>query len=82
MSSTSDSERSSMRARARSTGETVRYVLAAILALALLVFALVNTDESNVDYVVGDSDAPLIVIMLISAAAGALIAFLLGRRRR
>jgi uncharacterized integral membrane protein len=81
MSSTSDSGRHGMRARTRSTAETARYVVAAILALALIVFALANTDETNVDYMVGDSDAPLIVIMAISAVVGAVIAFLVGRRR-
>jgi uncharacterized integral membrane protein len=65
-----------------STTEVVRFIFAALLLAALVVFCLVNTDKVRVDYVVGKTDLPLIEVMAGSGAAGILIAALIRRRRR
>jgi uncharacterized integral membrane protein len=63
------------------TADVFRLTLAALIALALIVFALANTDDTRIDYLVDDTTAPLIAVMAGSAVAGALIAALLRRRR-
>jgi len=65
-----------------STQERAKLIAAAILAVVLVVFALVNTDDANVDFVVTDVDAPLIVVIVVSAVIGGLITALLSWRRR
>lgn len=66
----------------RSAGDLARLVPAAILLIVLVVFALANTDDTEVDLLVTDTEAPLIVVLLATAVVGALIASLLRFRRR
>ncbi len=66
---------------ARSVAETLKLVLVAILALALILFGVTNADDVSVDLLVTTTDLPLIFVILGSAVAGALIAALLRRRR-
>jgi uncharacterized integral membrane protein len=63
------------------TGEVVRFVVAAAIVVVLVAFCIANTDDTKVDYLVGDNTFPLVVVMVLSAVAGALIAALLRRRR-
>jgi uncharacterized integral membrane protein len=73
---------SDARARSRfTTGEVVRYVVAVLIVLALVIFCLRNTDDTNVDYIVSSTNAPLFVVLVVAAVAGALVAALLRRRR-
>lgn len=65
----------------RGTADTARLVVAAVLVVLLVLFGIANTGDATVDYLVGDSDAPLIIVMLLSAILGALIAALVHRRR-
>ena len=53
-----------------------------IVLAAVVVFALVNTDKVNVDWVAKDSEAPLWMVIGISAVAGAIIGSLARVRRR
>jgi uncharacterized integral membrane protein len=55
-----------------------KLVLAAIVALVIAVFALANTDKTHVDYVVGDEDLPLILVIAISFVAGVIVDRLVG----
>ncbi len=66
---------------ARSVGETLKLVVVALVALALVLFGVTNADDVPVDLLVTTTDLPLIVVILGSAVAGALIAALLRRRR-
>lgn len=66
----------------RSAADLARLVPAAVLAIVLLVFGLANTDDTEVDLLVTDTEAPLIVVLLATAIVGALIASLLRFRRR
>jgi uncharacterized integral membrane protein len=69
-----------------STGTIVRLVIAGIVLIAIVLFCARNTDSTKVDYVLGDADAPLFLVVALSAAAGALIwslaSWLRHRRRR
>jgi uncharacterized integral membrane protein len=60
------------------TGTKVKLGLAAIVALVIVVFALSNTDKTQVDYVAGDSDLPLILVIAISFVAGIVVDRLVG----
>jgi uncharacterized integral membrane protein len=60
------------------TGTKVKLVLAGVVGVIILLFALSNTDEQNVDYVVGDAEMPLIVVIAISFVAGILFDRLIG----
>ncbi|WCO67165.1 LapA family protein [Iamia majanohamensis] len=62
-------------------GQAVKLVIAVVILLALVALAVANSDEVPVDWLLGDTDLPLIVVILGSAVAGALIAALLRRRR-
>ena len=65
----------------RSVGETIKLVVSALILLALVLFGVANSDDVPVDLLVTDTDLPLILVILGSAVAGALIAALLRRRR-
>jgi len=65
-----------------SVGTVMRAIPAAVLLIALVVFAAANTDETEVDLVFTDTEAPLFVVLLGTAVVGALIASLLRFRRK
>jgi uncharacterized integral membrane protein len=65
-----------------SAADVARFVLAVAIVVALVAFCIANTDDTKVDYLIGDSTVPLVVVMVVSAVAGALIAALLRRRRQ
>ena len=64
-----------------STGEVIRFVLAALLLVALVAFCVANTGDVHVNYVFGKSNLPLIVVMAGSGVAGILIDALIRRSR-
>jgi lipopolysaccharide assembly protein A len=53
-------------------------LLALIFALIVAIFAVVNVESVNVDYVFGTADLPLILIVLGSALLGGLIVGSIG----
>lgn len=61
--------------------EVARLVVAAVLVIVVLTFGFVNTESTTVDFVVTEAEAPLIVVLLATAVAGAVIAGLVRRRR-
>ena len=59
-----------------------RYVIAAVLAVYVILFALFNRDRVEVDWVLFDRNSRLIYVIIISALLGALGDRLLQRRSR
>jgi uncharacterized integral membrane protein len=55
-------------------------IAAFAVALLLIAFGLSNRDDVPIDWLVGTTDTPLIVVILISAGLGALIGGLAVRR--
>ena len=58
---------------------------AAVVAIALIAFIVQNTDEVRMQWLFVDRTAPLWVVIVIAAVAGALLSEVLGwlmRRRR
>ncbi len=66
----------------RGVGHLVRLVIALALVVALVVVALDNTDDVRVGYAIGDASAPIWIVILIAAVAGAIISALIRLRRR
>jgi uncharacterized integral membrane protein len=59
-----------------------RYVVAAIVAVYVILFALFNRDRVEVDWVLFERNSRLIYVIIISALLGALADRLIQRRRR
>jgi uncharacterized integral membrane protein len=69
----------------RSRRELARAVAIAVLAILITLFAVFNLDQVKVSYVVGSGKAPLIIVIVISALVGIVIAYIaqrLPRKRR
>jgi uncharacterized integral membrane protein len=64
------------------TGQTIRVVIWLIVVAAIVVFALVNTEKTPVDWVFGDTNAPLWTVIGVSAVAGVILGLLIGLHRR
>jgi lipopolysaccharide assembly protein A len=52
-----------------------------ILGSPVVVFAVLNLDEVRVNWILGEWNTPLIVVILVSLVFGALLGYLAGRRR-
>jgi uncharacterized integral membrane protein len=63
------------------TGQTIRVIIWLVVLVAIVVFALVNTDEVSVDWIVDDANAPLWAVIAVSAVAGAIIGYVARPRR-
>jgi putative membrane protein len=68
--------------KTRNRGEVSRTVAILVLALAVILFAVKNLKQVQVDWVVGSGSAPLIIVILISLLVGFVIAHLAGRLSR
>jgi uncharacterized integral membrane protein len=68
--------------RKNSFGHTLATILATLILAAVVVVALVNTDQTDVDLVFERYDLPLSALVGGAAGAGLLIGLLLGARRR
>jgi uncharacterized integral membrane protein len=75
MSEVSRSERS-IRAR-----QTVRIVVWVVVAAAVVVFALLNTQSVSVDVLVAESSTSLWIVIAVCAAAGFVVGYLTRARR-
>ncbi len=73
---TDDSKERSIRAR-----QTIRIVIWVIVAALLLLLALANTQDVTVDWLLGDLDTSLWVVIVASAAVGAALGYLARWRR-
>jgi lipopolysaccharide assembly protein A len=58
-----------------------RQIAALVLAALGGVFAVVNLDEVDVNWLLGTWETPLIVVIALSMLAGAALGFLASRRR-
>lgn len=64
-----------------STGAIVRLVIAGIVLIAIVVLCARNTDKTNVDYLFGDANLPLFIVVALSALAGAVLGAMESWRR-
>lgn len=62
--------------------EQARTVVAVALAAVVTLFAVLNFDEVEVNWLLGTWSTPLIIVIAISFLLGAAAGFLLARRRR
>ena len=58
-----------------------QYIVVAVCAVVLLVFALLNTDEARVDFLFDSVSAPLVLVIVVCALLGFVIGWFVGRRR-
>jgi len=73
---TDDSNERSIRAR-----QTIRIVVWLALAAVLLALVLANTQDSTIDWLFGEVDTSLWVVIVGSAAVGAVLGYLARWRR-
>jgi uncharacterized integral membrane protein len=69
----------------RDTREKARAGAMLVLVAIFIAFALANLSEVKVDWIVGSSRAPLIIVIVISLLVGIVLTYLadrLSRRRR
>jgi uncharacterized integral membrane protein len=59
---------------------TSKTVAAVAVAILLIAFGLSNRDDVPIDWLVGTTDTPLIVVILVSAGLGTVIGGLAVRR--
>ncbi|WP_051353128.1 LapA family protein [Thalassobacillus devorans] len=57
------------------------WILALIFALLIAVFAVINVDPVEVNYLFGSGEAPLILVILISVLMGGIVTATLGAVR-
>lgn len=70
--------------KSRNRGELSRTIAIAVLALAVILFAVKNLKQVRVNWIVGSGSAPLIIVILITLLVGIVITNLatrLSRRR-
>jgi uncharacterized integral membrane protein len=68
------------RGKAAKARDNSRTLAAAILGGFVAVFAVLNLDEVEVNWIFGTFDTPLIIVIAISLAAGFLLGVFFGRR--
>jgi uncharacterized integral membrane protein len=63
---------------------TSKTIAAVAVAVLLLAFGLSNRDDVSIDWLVGTTDTPLIIVIVVSAVLGAIIggAAVRGRSKR
>jgi uncharacterized integral membrane protein len=67
-------------AEGRGRREQARSVAWVILAIIITVFAVLNTGEVKVDWIVGSGRAPLIIVIAISLLIGIILTHFAHRR--
>ena len=65
----------------RSEGRGARFWLTMVLIALAVIFVAVNFQKVTIDFVVGETKAPLVVALLISGLLGFLIGLILPRFR-
>lgn len=61
--------------------QTIRIVVWLLFVGVLVIAAAINTQEVDVDWVVGQADMPLWVVIALSALAGSVIGYVARWRR-
>jgi uncharacterized integral membrane protein len=69
------------RAPERSRKERTRVVVVAGVSALAALFAVLNLDEVEVNWIVGTFDTPLIVVIAVSILVGAGLGYVAARRR-
>jgi uncharacterized integral membrane protein len=59
---------------------STKAILLGVLGLVLVLFAVLNTDEVSVDWILGSWQTPLIVVILLVGVLGFAIGWLVGAR--
>jgi uncharacterized integral membrane protein len=65
----------------RSRKERVRLVAVATVSALAALFAVLNLEEVEVNWIIGTWDTPLIVVVALAMVLGAALGFLAARRR-
>jgi uncharacterized integral membrane protein len=65
-----------------SEGRGARFWLIVVLIALAFIFVAVNFQKVKIDFVVGSTEAPLVIALLISGALGFVIGLALPRFRR
>lgn len=64
------------------SGVSPRWIVAGIGIVVLLIFALQNSERIDVDFLVFDTQARVVVVILVSALIGFVVGWLIGRPSR
>jgi uncharacterized integral membrane protein len=64
------------------SGISFRQVLIAILAIILIAFGIANFDKVEVNFLLFDSDARLVTVIVVAAGLGFVIGYFVGRPGR
>ena len=64
------------------SGVSFRQVLIAILAVILIAFGVANFDKVEVNFLLFDSDARLVTVIVVAAGLGFVIGYFVGRPGR
>jgi uncharacterized integral membrane protein len=75
-------DRDSREGAPRQEGHGWRLYVLLIALVVLAIFVLMNSQKVEVDFLVGQTDAPLIVALLVAGALGALIGWAWPHVRR
>ena len=62
------------------SAETTRLAVALVAGGLISVFALLNTGKVEVNWIIGTVETPLIIVIVLSLAAGAALGYVLARR--
>jgi uncharacterized integral membrane protein len=65
----------------RSRRERARVVVVAGVSALAALFAVLNLDEVEVNWIIGTFDTPLIVVIAVSVLVGAALGYVAARRR-
>lgn len=65
-----------------SSGITAKQVIVAILALVLIAFAIANFKQVRVNFLLFDTDARLVTVIVVAAGLGFVIGYFVGRPNR
>ena len=68
--------------RQRSSGVTPGRIAAGVLIVLIVVFAILNSQSVRMHWIVTTTTTPLFVVILIFAALGLLLGYILGTRSR
>jgi uncharacterized integral membrane protein len=61
-------------------GRMMRLVLVSLIVAALVLVAVDNRDDVRVGYVVGDTEAPIWIVLALAAVGGVMIGWLIKHR--
>ena len=64
----------------RSGAETTRIAVALVLGALLAVFAVLNTEQVKVDWILGSAQTPLIIVIVVCLALGFAAGYALARK--